>query len=234
MESNKIAKILSIDIGGNNVKTAVLSKEGKLLTEYKKLPTPRPATPQAVIKTIQRLAKGLAFDAISVGFPGYVKEGVVHTAPNLGTDFWSQCAFADLLTKTFSKPARVVNDADMQGLGLVSGKGFEMVVTLGTGFGTAFLRDGILLPHMEIAHHPIVGKKDYDKFIGEKALKKIGKKEWNKRMQLVLSILKAVFNYNTLYLGGGNAKKLAFKLDENIKIVTNIEGVNGGAKLWAQ
>ncbi|ANI89475.1 chromosome partitioning protein ParA [Arachidicoccus ginsenosidimutans] len=234
MATQKISKILSIDIGGTHIKTSVLSKNGKLLSEYKKLPTPQPATPEAVVETIKTLTKGLEFDVISAGFPGYIKNGVAITAPNLGTEYWNNISLADLLTKTFSKPARVVNDADMQGLGLVSGKGFEMVVTLGTGFGTAFLKDGELLPHLELAHHPIKGKKDYDAFIGEKALKKLGKKKWNKNLQFILSVLKTVFNYDTLYLGGGNAEKINFKLDDNIKVVTNIEGIDGGAKLWKQ
>ncbi|HEY0298281.1 MAG TPA: ROK family protein [Arachidicoccus sp.] len=230
----KIEKILSIDIGGTNIKTAVLSKDGKLLTEYKKLPTPHPSTPKAVLATIKQLSEGFEFDVIAAGFPGYIKNGTALTAPNLGTADWSGCNLAELLSKTFSKSARVANDADMQGLGLISGKGFEMVVTLGTGFGSAFFNNGILLPHLEMSHHPIKGKKNYDEIIGEKALEDLGKKKWNKNLELILSVLKTVFNYDTLYLGGGNAKKINFQLDKNIQVVSNIEGIDGGAKLWQQ
>lgn len=229
-----IKKILSIDIGGTNIKSSVLDANGKLLTEYKKLPTPNPATPDAVIKVIKKLTEGWDYDVIASGFPGYLKEGVVFTAPNLGTDAWKGCKFQDLLTKSFGKPARVVNDADMQGLGIMSGKGFEIVVTLGTGFGSAFFYNGVLLPHMEIAHHPIKKDKTYDEYIGQKAFDKAGKKRWNKRLEFIIGILKTVYNYDTLYLGGGNAKKIEFELDKNIKIVTNEEGIDGGAKLWKQ
>jgi polyphosphate glucokinase len=130
------------------------------------------------------------------------------------------------------KPVRVVNDADLQGLGVVNGKGFEIVVTLGTGFGTALLMDGQLLPHLEIAHHPIKKGVDYDQYIGEKALLEIGESKWNKRIMKVIDILKTVFNYDFLYISGGNAKKINFELESNIKIVTNKDGIKGGARLW--
>ncbi len=96
-----IEKILSIDIGGTNIKLAVLSKAGKLLTEYKKLPTPSPATQNAVLEVIQTLAKGLDFDHISCGFPGSIKNGVVNTAPNLGTEYWQGTDWAKTLEKDF-------------------------------------------------------------------------------------------------------------------------------------
>ena len=195
--------------------------------------TPEPANPDNVIKTIKNLVKGFPkYDMVSVGFPGYVKLGTIWTAPNLGTDVWKNVNLAKRLQDELGKPVRVVNDADMQGLGVVSGRGLEMVVTLGTGFGTAILQDGYLLPHLELAHHP-VGKKDsYDEYIGEKAFQKEGKEKWNKRMQKVLKILKTVFNYDYLYIGGGNAKNLNFSLDNNIKIVSNKDGIKGGARLW--
>ena len=227
-------KILSIDIGGTNIKTAVLNKDGKLLTEYKKSPTPNPATPAAVLEVIKQLVTGLEFDCISCGFPGSIKNGIIYTAPNLGTELWEGTDWPKALTKALKKPAKSVNDADMLGLGVAKGKGFEVVVTLGTGFGTSFFLDGHLLPHLELAHHPLKNKKDYDQVIGDKALKVKGKKKWNKDVQFALSVVKTVFNYDTLYLGGGNAKKIDFELDKNIKIVTNLEGIDGGAKLWQQ
>ena len=130
------------------------------------------------------------------------------------------------------KPCRVVNDADMQGLGIAKGTGFEIVVTIGTGFGTAFLHNGKLLPHLELAHHPISNDKDYDAYIGQKALDECGKKKWNKRMKNVLAVIKTVFNYDHLYLGGGNAELLNFPLDKNITVVGNVDGIKGGVKLW--
>jgi len=226
-------KILSIDIGGSHVKATVLDHEGTPLMDYEKIITPPSPKPKQLIGVIQELIKAFQpYDKVSVGFPGYVKNGVIITAPNLGTDQWKNFDLAKELEKTLGKPTRVVNDADMQGLGVVDGKGFEVVVTLGTGFGTALLNDGYLLPHLEIAHHPITERKTYDQYVGEKALLKKGEEKWNERVKHVIEILKTVFNYDTLYLGGGNARKINFKLDDNIKLITNRDGIKGGARLW--
>ncbi|SEN17614.1 polyphosphate glucokinase [Mucilaginibacter gossypiicola] len=226
-------RVLSIDIGGSHIKATILNKKGDLKMEYDKIATPAPANPENVIKAINTLVKDFpAYDKISVGFPGYVKNGVVKTAPNLGTDYWADVDLSKKLEKALGKPTQVVNDADMQGLGVVAGKGLEMVITLGTGFGTALLMDGHLLPHFELAHLPIKEGITYDNYIGEKALEKEGKEKWNKRMKKVFKILKTVFNYDTLYIGGGNSDELTFKLDKNMKIVTNADGIKGGARLW--
>jgi polyphosphate glucokinase len=226
-------KILSIDIGGSHVKATILNDKGDLQMDYDKVATPMPSTPENLIAAVHKLVKNFPpFDFISTGFPGYVRKGVIKTAPNLGTEAWKDFDLAKALEKELGKPARVVNDADMQGLGLVSGKGLELVVTLGTGFGTALLVDGQLLPHLEISHHPISKGKDYDEYIGDKALQKEGIKKWNNRMKKVLKVMKTVINYDTLYIGGGNADKLNFKLDKNIKIVTNQQGIKGGSRLW--
>ncbi|MEO7394252.1 MAG: ROK family protein [Chitinophagaceae bacterium] len=226
-------KILCIDIGGSHIKGAIVNEEGTLQTDYIKFDTPAPATPDKVMVVIQQLANASpGYEKISVGFPGYVKDGVVMTAPNLGTDAWHNMNLCEEVSKLLGKPAQVVNDADMQGLGIASGKGFEIVATIGTGFGTAFLYNGKLLPHLELAHHPISKGRDYDQYIGQLALDECGKEKWNKRMMKVLAVLKTVFNYDHLYLGGGNASKLKFPLDDNISIVSNIEGIKGGARLW--
>ncbi|HKC34687.1 MAG TPA: ROK family protein [Chitinophagaceae bacterium] len=225
--------ILTIDIGGSFIKATVLSQQGELLQDYERVKTPEPATPQKVLEAIQNLISDLLdYDKISIGFPGYLKKGIVQTAPNLGTELWKRVSLNKLISEALNKPVRIINDADLQGLGVVNEKGLEMIITLGTGFGTALLLDGHLLPHLELAHHPITRSKTYDDYIGDNALKKIGVKKWNKRMKKVLDILKTVFNYDRLYIGGGNSGKLNFKLDENIKIITNKDGIKGGARLW--
>jgi polyphosphate glucokinase len=225
--------VLAIDIGGSHVKATILNKKGELTMEYDKVETPMPSTPKNMMAAIKTLVKSFPpYNKISVGFPGYVKGGVIITAPNLGTKAWTGFDLRTALQTELGQPAHVVNDADMQGLGVVDGKGFELVVTLGTGFGTAFLQDGVLLPHMEIAHHPIAKGLTYDEYIGDKALDDLGEKKWNKRMKKVFKILKTVFNYDHLYIGGGNARKLKLKLDSNMKLITNEEGIKGGSRLW--
>jgi polyphosphate glucokinase len=231
MASN--GNILAIDIGGSHIKGNILNPKGEEQIKYSKLDTPGLATPAAVVRTILQLVRNMPeYEKISVGFPGYVRNGIVFTAPNLGSQNWKQIDLGQLISDALRKPVRLVNDADQLGLGVVSGKGLELAVTLGTGVGTACLIDGILLPHLELAHHPIRKDEDYDNYVGEKAMKKEGKEKWNKRVARVLDILKTVFNYDRLYLGGGNASVLTIPLDDNIHLFTNEDGIKGGAKLW--
>ncbi len=233
-EQDKNDRILSVDIGGTSIKACLLDPEGNLLTEYIKLPTPEDSTPEAVLETIKKLVDTLtAFDKIAVGFPGYVKYGRVETAPNLAENKWTNIDLAQQIANMLGKPVRLINDADQQGLGIVEGKGFEIVLTVGTGFGTSLLFDGELLPHLELAHLPITKNKDYDDYIGTKAFEKTGKKRWNGRLKKIIEIYKTVFNYDTLYIGGGNAKYIDFELDPNIKQFANRDGIKGGARLWA-
>jgi len=236
MENNTTTeKILSIDIGGSKIKATLLGQDGDLLMDYKKLETPQPATPVKVIECILELAKNFPdYSKVSAGFPGYIKNGIVQTAPNLDTQLWKQVNLTQQLTDALQKPVRLINDADMLGLGVVSGKGFEMVITLGTGFGTALTINGNLLPHLELAHHPFTKEKTYDQYVGDEALESIGEERWNERIKKVLVVLKTVFNYDFLYIGGGNSKILNFTLESNMKKFSNKDGIKGGARLWKQ
>ncbi len=233
--ANNTGNILTIDIGGSHIKATTLNSEGVPISEYTRMPTPQPSTPINVVDLIKELVKNFTgYEKISVGFPGYVRDGVVRTAPNLGTESWVDYPLQTNLAALLQRPTKVVNDADLQGVGMVSGKGLEIMVTLGTGFGSAILNDGVLLPHLEIAHHPVTKNKDYDEYIGEQEFKRVGKKEWNRRIRRVISILKVVFNYDRLYISGGSAKEINFKLEDNIIISGNRDGIKGGSKLWAR
>lgn len=226
-------KILSIDIGGSRIKGTILDLQGNMLLDYQRISTPKFAGPENVMQGIVELTGNLKpFTKVAIGFPGYVRGGVVYTAPNLGTNKWRKFHLSEELGAILNTPVRVVNDADLQGLGVATGKGLEMVITLGTGFGSALLMDGTLLPHLEIGQHPFTRKKTYDQFIGNTAMEDVGPDKWNKRFQKVLSVLKTVFNYDHLFISGGNAKKITGQLDKNITLVTNIDGIKGGAKLW--
>ncbi len=209
------------------------TSKAKMLRDYVRVKTPANADPDSVIQAIVELTKDFQpYSKVSVGFPGYVRNGIVYTAPNLSTLKWKGTDLKNRLSETLKQPVRILNDADMQGLGIASGKGLEMVVTLGTGFGTALIIDGNLLPHLEIAHHPVSKGRDYDEYIGEKAFEEIGSERWNKRIEKVIGIMKVVVNYDHLYISGGNSKKITFKPGSNISLVSNIDGIKGGAKLW--
>jgi polyphosphate glucokinase len=162
-----------------------------------------------------------------------VRDNVVRTAPNLDTELWRGYPLAQMIAEGLNNvPVRMINDAEMQGLAAIEGRGIEMVLTLGTGAGTAFFRDGELMPHLELSHHPIAKDKDYDQYIGNAAKEKVGKKRWNKRVEKVLGVLATVVNFDKLWIGGGNSAHLKFDLPENVALVDNSKGIEGGAKLW--
>jgi polyphosphate glucokinase len=231
--SAEALRILAIDIGGTGLKAAVVDKDGRFLSERNRIPTPHPSPPKALLKALDELVEGLPrWNRISIGFPGYVKKGRIVTAPNLGTKQWSGYALEEKLANRFKAPAKLVNDADMQGLAVISGKGLEFVVTLGTGFGTAFFKDGEALPHLEIAHLPIRHGMDYDAYIGDKTRKKIGNAHWNRRVARVFPLMHTLLNYDRLLIGGGNSRRISFRLPKNARLVSNDAGLEGGAALW--
>lgn len=227
-------RILCVGIGGSRVKAILLNRDGSPASAYRIVITPAPPSPENMVATVQELANLLDdFAFISVGFPGYVRKGIIRTAPNLGTDRWAGVDLQQLLSRHFGKPVCVVNDADLLGLGIARGRGLELVVTLGTGFGTALLLDGKLLPHLEIAHHPVHDSLDYDQYVGEAARKSLDLATWNDRMLYLIDILRRVTNYDTLHLAGGNARLLNIPLPENVRLSDNEEGIKGGARLWS-
>jgi polyphosphate glucokinase len=225
---------LAIDIGGSGIKAALLGAGGAIIGDRQRVATPaKPVTPQALLEAIDRAATPLGgFDRVSVGFPGYIREGRVLTAPNLGTETLAGFDLQGELARRWGKPVRVLNDADVQGFGAIKGHGIEMVLTLGTGAGTAIFRDGEVMPHLELAHHPVSGNKTYDEYIGNAARQKKGKKAWNKRVLKAIGILREVVRFDHLYIGGGNAKDIAFPLPTDVTIVPNTDGLTGGIGLW--
>src|SRR5277367_3723811 len=133
---------LAIDIGGTGIKAEKLDATGRPVTERTKIATPKNATPKKVSKIIQELAdQHGTFDRVSVGFPGVVKEGAVYTAANLGKG-WNDYPLQKEIAKRLGKPVRMANDADVQGLGCIRGRGVELVITLGTGVGSVIFVDG--------------------------------------------------------------------------------------------
>ncbi len=225
-------RTLAIDIGGTGLKATILDEKGKALHERVRVETPHPSTPKAVVDALAKIVGPLGkFDRISVGFPGVVVHGVTMSAPNLG-EAWRAFPLAKTLSARFKKPARVLNDAGVQGYGVIKGHGTEMVITLGTGMGCAIYVDGRYVPNIELAHHPLKKGKTYEELIGNKALKKIGKKKWNRRVKDVLDQVQPIFNPAHIYLGGGNAKKLTIKLPKNVSVTDNVAGLLGGIALW--
>ena len=130
------------------------------------------------------------------------------------------------------KPVRMLNDATVHGLGVISRSGLECVITLGTGLGFALFDNGRLTPHLELSHHPIRTGKDYDQYVGDAALRAIGRKRWNRRLSRALDCVRDLTLYDRLYIGGGNSRHIRLELDQNVRIVSNEAGVTGGVRLW--
>ncbi|MCS6901175.1 MAG: ROK family protein [Myxococcales bacterium] len=225
-------RTLCIDIGGTGIKAMVLDEAGNPLCERQRVPTPRPATPEAVLATLRQLLEVLSkFDRVSVGFPGVVKENVTYTAPNLD-EGWSGFPLGVEVKRLTGKPTRVLNDAGVQGYGVITGTGIEMILTLGTGMGCALFVNGVYVPNLELAHHPLRKGYTYEEYISDKSLGEIGRKKWNKRVRRVIAQILPIFNPDVIYLGGGNAKKLQGELPPQVKVVENIAGLLGGIALW--
>lgn len=229
----KLPRTLAVDIGGSHVKAQVLDAAGKVLKERFRLPTPRKATPEKLLDVIAELGKQQGdFERVSAGFPGVVKEGLVYTAANLGKG-WKKFDLGKALAKRLKRPVRIANDADVQGMGSVSGHGLELVITLGTGFGSVLFANGVPI-HLELGHHPFRKGKTYEEELGNRALVKKGQKRWNKNLHEALADLSRTFNYDRLYIGGGNAKYIDFELPSEVKIISNEEGMLGGIVLWRE
>lgn len=224
-------RTLAVDVGGTGIKAELLDERGRPLTERARIPTPKNATPAKLIEIVRKLAAmRRGFDRVSVGFPGLIKDGVVYSAPNLGKG-WSNHDLQGQLRRVLKRPVRVANDADVQGLGAVSGHGVELVVTLGTGFGSVIFVDGHRI-HLELGHHPFRKGKTYEDELGHRALKKKGKARWNRRLREAIDDLKRAFNYDRLFIGGGNTKYMSFDPPDGVKVVSNEDGLLGGIKLW--
>lgn len=224
---------LCIDIGGTGVKAIVLDAAGDPTTERQRLETPRPATPDAIMGVLPELLGKLPpFDRVSVGFPGVVIDNVTKTAPNLNGD-WGDFALGAAIEKLTGKPTKVLNDAGVQGYGIIEGKGVEMVITFGTGMGCALYLDGKYVPNLELGHHPLRGKVSYEETVADHVLKEIGKKRWRKRVNRIVDQVLPIWNPRQLYLGGGNSRHIKPEaLPPNVKIADNIAGLLGGIALW--
>ena len=236
MKKTSAAKrILCIDVGGTGLKAAVISPQGKYLAKRLRVKTPERRKPKHIVKALTELAAPLgAFDLVTIGFPGVVKKGVVISAPHFGTDDWKGFALAEVMRKKLGKPVKLLNDADVQGLAAINGKGLELVCTLGTGFGTAWFRDGELMPHMDLAHLVMRRRDDFDIYLGDRTRRKIGDRRWNRRIKKLIGVLETVFAYDHLYLGGGNSRLVSFKLPPNVTTVSNDAGMEGGAFAWSR
>jgi polyphosphate glucokinase len=226
-------KTLAFDIGGSGLKASLLDEKGAMVTERVRVDTPKPCPPALLLKKLKELTAQLPpFDRVSVGFPGPVRKGKVISVANLESDEWNGFDLQRAIARQTGKPTIVINDADMQGLGAIKGKGVEMVITLGTGVGSSLFEDGRLAPHIELAHIPFRKGETYEEQLGNPALEKVGKRRWNKRLEKAVEVFRTMTNFDKLYIGGGNAANVTINLGPDVEIVPNTLGMRGGIWLW--
>lgn len=214
-------KVLGIDIGGSGIKGApVDTARGVLLAERHRIPTPHPATPAAVARVVGELARHFRWRGqIGCTFPGVIKNGVVQTAANVDRS-WLGVNGAKLFSRSTKCPVLLLNDADAAGVAEMTfgrGKGHRGVVlmlTLGTGIGSALFVNGALVPNTELGHIEIDGK-EAEKRASERAKKKrdLGWKEWAKEVNRVLATMEALFSPDRILLGGGISSKYDHYMD---------------------
>jgi len=240
-------RTLAIDIGASGLKASVLDASGAMVVDRVRVATPYPSPPDALVATLVALVAPLpTFDRVSVGFPGMVRDGRILSASNFATvdgagskvspelsKAWERFDLASALEAAFGRPTRVVNDADMQGFAVITGHGLELVITLGTGFGTALFVEGRLFPHLEVSHHPFDDGKTYDEALGDGGRRRVGNKKWNKLVLRALETLDRLFYYDAVFVGGGNSPRVKVDLGPKATIVANSAGILGGIGLWA-
>lgn len=240
-------KTLAIDIGGSGFKAAMLDPAGEMITERVRVDTPYPVTPDKFVATVVELVKPLgAPHRVSVGFPGLVRNGKVIEVPSMSrreyggardaklAAAWDHFDLEAALSKAFGVPTLIANDADVQGCSVVSGEGFEFVMTLGTGVGTALFFDGRLLPHLELSHGPFHKKLSFDIALGNANRKEIGNKKWIALVSKAINDFHEMLYFDRIYVGGGNAKHLSQEdVGPKGSIVANSAGITGGVRVWS-
>lgn len=210
----KYKKILGIDIGGSGIKGAIVNtKTGKMLTKRHRIPTPVPATPEAVAKIIKRIVKHFDWKGpIGAGYPGVVQNGIARTAANLDAS-WIDANINVLFSRSSGCPVHVVNDADAAGTAEMkfgAGKNYKGVVTLvtvGTGLGTVMFSGGRLVPNLELGHIILKGD-DAEKYASDAARKKNGLswEDWALRFDEYLRRLEDLTWPDLIIIGGGVSK----------------------------
>lgn len=241
---------LAIDCGGGGIKASVLDAAGTMHAQPIRVATPYPLPPERLIETVDSLrAKLPSADRITMGMPGMIRGGVVIQTPHYVTksgprsrvlpelvETWRGFAMEVALETRFGVPALVLNDAEVHGAGVIAGTGLELTLTFGTGLGSAHFNGGQLAPHLELSRAPVRRGVTYDSFIGEPERLRLGNGMWSRRVRHVVEVLRPVFLWDRVYLGGGNSRRITpavlEKLGDDVVIVPNTAGIAGGVRAW--
>jgi hypothetical protein len=213
-------RVLVVDVGGTNVKILVTGQKTP-----RKTPSGKKMTPAQMVADVKALAADWKYDVVAIGYPGLVRDGRIVLEPKnlhagwVGFDFKS----------AFGCPVRIMNDAGMQALGSHK-RGLLLFLGLGTGLGAALVADdGVVIP-MELAHLSFRNG-TYEDYLGVRALKRLGRKKWQKYVEFGTERMIQAVNPSDVVLGGGNATKLK-KLPAGCRAGDNANAFKGGFRLW--
>lgn len=250
-ETTTAPSTLAVDCGGGGVKASVLDAAGTVLAQPVRAATPYPLPPQRLLDLVAELADQLpAAGRVTVGMPGMIRHGVVVATPHYVTragprtrvlpelvDAWSGFDMRRALEDRLGVPARVLNDAEVHGAGVIAGAGLELVLTFGTGLGNAMFDGGVLAPHLELSQGPVRWGLSYDEYIGEHERLRLGDAMWSRRVRRVVEVLRPVYLWDRIYLGGGNSRRIVptvlARLGDDVVVVPNSAGIIGGVRVWS-
>lgn len=210
--------LLGIDVGGSSVKAGVVNvKTGQLLGEMISAPTPRPSTPERLAAVIAGLAARLpqATGSVGVAFPSVVRNGVIRTAANIDQS-WLGADGAAVVGKALGRPVVFLNDADAAGIAEMRWgagkdvKGTAIMLTFGTGIGSALFTDGRLFPNTELGHLELNGM-DAEKFASAqvRTALQLDFQAWSERVNVYLARIHALFWPEVIILGGAVSERYA-------------------------
>jgi polyphosphate glucokinase len=242
---------LSVDCGGLFLKSCVLDDSGTMHDKPTRIETPYPLSPERFLETLQTIAvQHRATSRATIGMPGMIRSGVVVTTPHYMTvrgpftpidpalqNVWEGFDIQSASASKLGIPTLVLNDAEVHGAGVITGTGYEVVITLGTGLGFAIFYGGKLAPHFEFSHATVRRGTTYDNWIGDHERRRLGTIFWSRRIRQLVSELRPVFRWDRLYIGGGNARLIRpndiERLGDDVVIVPNTAGVAGGVRAWS-
>lgn len=239
-------RTLAVDCGGSGIKGALLDEQGELISPRTRVAVQYPITPAAFLGILDGIARESGtFDRATVGLPGMIRHGVVINTPHYITDagphtrvdpdlaaLWRRFPLAEALVERWGRPVRVLNDAQVHGAAVISGRGYEVMFTLGTGLGCAVFDEGAVVPKIELSRAPVRKHQIYDTWVGAAARRRLGRAKWERRVLQTIDGLRPVFEWDRLYLGGGEARKITCKLPDDVTRVPNIVGIQGGVRIW--
>jgi ROK family len=212
-------KILVVDVGGTHVKLMISRKKRRKFKSGPKM------TPREMIAQIKTDLKGWKYDAVAVGFPAPVRDGLILSEPKHLGKGWVGFNFE----KAFGKPVRILNDAALQALGSYRG-GRMLFLGLGTGLGSTLVLPDMILP-LELGDLPYRDHRIIEDFLGRTGIDELGSKEWEREVTFAVGQLKKSVIADYVVLGGGKAKKLR-ELPEDTELGHNRNAFLGGVRLW--